>query len=98
MGQASICGGNGLLRTLLGALSGRRQRREGCARAGGRGQARARPASPADERRRFWLSAEALVELEGWGGLEQRISGGIVLGVATAHRGGPQAGAILALS
>jgi hypothetical protein len=28
-----------------------------------------------------WLPAEALVELEGRGALEQRISGGIVLGV-----------------
>ena len=80
MGQASICGGSGLLRTLVVALAGGRQRRDGCARAGGRGQARARPASPADERR-WWLPGEALVELEGWGGLEQRIGGGIVLGI-----------------
>jgi len=50
-------------------------------RAGGRGQARARPASYTGERRRFWLPAGALVELEGRGGLEQRIIGGIVLGV-----------------
>jgi len=40
--------------------------------AGGRGQARARPASPADERR-WWLPGDALVELEGRGGLEQRM-------------------------
>jgi hypothetical protein len=40
-----------------------------------RGQARVRPASHTGEWRRFWLPAEALVELEGRGGLEQRIGG-----------------------
>ena len=80
MGQASICGGSGLLRTLVVALAGGRRRRDGCARAGGRGQARARTASPADERR-WWLPGDALVEFEGRGGLEQRIGGGIVLGI-----------------
>ena len=33
-----------------------------------------------EERRRSWLPSEALVELEGRGGLEQRIGGGVVLG------------------
>ena len=70
----------GVLRTLVVALPGGRGRQGGRVRAGWRGQARARPASRAGERRRFWLPAEALVELEGRGGLEQRISGGIVLG------------------
>jgi hypothetical protein len=68
---ASICGGKRLLRTLVVALAGGRQRRDGCARAGGRGQARARPASPAGERR-WWLPGNALVELEGRGALESR--------------------------
>ena len=49
--------------------------------AGGLAQARVSPASHTDARRRFWLPAETLVELEGRGALEQRISGGIVLGV-----------------
>ena len=62
-----------------------------------RGQARARPAS--DARPRFWLPAEALVELEGGGGLEQRINGVIVLGAGgPPHSGGPRAGATLAAS
>ena len=47
--------------------------------AGGLAQARVSPASHTDARRRFWLPAETLVELEGRGALEQRISGGIVL-------------------
>jgi len=78
---ASICGGNGLLRALVVALPGGRGRWSGCARAGRRGRARACPASHRDEQRRWRLPAEALVELEGRGGLEQRISAAIVLGI-----------------
>jgi hypothetical protein len=85
VGQASICGGNGLLRALVVALAGGRQRRDGCARAGGGGRHEPRPASPADERR-WWLPGDALVELEGRGGLEQRIGGGIVRGGGSQRR------------
>ena len=49
-----------------------------CGQAGG-GQERARPASRTGERR-FFLPVEALVELEGRGGLERRIGGRLVLG------------------
>jgi hypothetical protein len=45
MGQAWICGSNGLRRTLVVALPGGRGRQGGCAPAGVRGRGRARPAS-----------------------------------------------------
>jgi hypothetical protein len=53
----------------------------GCAQVGGRPQARAGPGARIGARRRWWLPGDALVELEGRGGLEQRIGGGIVLGI-----------------
>ena len=53
----------------------RGRRREGGRAGRGRGQTRARPASHKDERRRFWLPAEALVELVGRDCRERRIGG-----------------------
>lgn len=72
-GHASICGRNGLLDTLVVVLSGGRGRQSGYARAGGWGQARARPASHTGKRRRRWLPGVALIELEGRVGLRQRL-------------------------
>ena len=62
----------------MGGVFGERPRTRVARR---RPQARACPASGTGERRRWWLPGDALVEFEGGGGLEQRISGGIVLGV-----------------
>jgi len=59
VGQASIFGGKGLLRTLVVALARGCRRQRGRVRAGGRGPARIRPASRVEERRRAWLPAGA---------------------------------------
>jgi hypothetical protein len=48
------------------------------------------------ERRGFWLPAEALVEREGRGALEQRIGGGIVLGVGGLPQRRAAGGAVVA--
>jgi len=79
-GQASICGGKWLLRTLIAALPGGGWRQGGRARAGWRGRPRATPSSRTGEWRRWWLPGDALVELEGRSGWERQIDAGVVLG------------------
>jgi len=85
-GRASIFGGNGLLRAFVIVVPRGRHCQGGGARACERPPARAGPAARMGERRRWWLPAEALVELEGRGGVKQRIGGGIVLGAGALQQ------------